>query len=90
MYFRAQSRADKIYLDLIAVKGARFWSEFTAASPFDQSETCVHLSFEAHVKHAIGLVNDHVLQPAQSNILRVLQMVKEAARRAYEDGDALS
>lgn len=51
----------------------------------DKVKALGHLFFEAHVKHAVGLIDNHVLEPVHLNILRVLEMVKESTRGGYKD-----
>ena len=65
-------------------------SELITATSLDQRQTLVHLALEAHVQHAVRLVDDDVLESVQANALSVLEVVEEAAWCANQDCDALA
>lgn len=58
---------------------ASFGSELILAALLDEMHTLVHFTLKAHVKHAVSLINDDVIEVGEPDVLRVLQMVQEAA-----------
>jgi len=55
----------------------------------DPVEDLLHLGREAHVQHAVGLVEDEHLDLVEQDVL-VLDEVDEAAGRGHQDVDALA
>jgi hypothetical protein len=48
----------------------------------------LHLFLESDVEDAVGLVDDEALQVLVQEVLRVLQVVQQAAGRRHQDVDA--
>ena len=67
-----------------------FGTELCTAAIFDELETLIHFFFEAHIKHAICFINDHILQVVQFDTLRVFQMVEETTWGGHQDSDAFA
>ena len=58
---------------------ASFGSELILAALLDEMHTLVHFTLKTHVKHAVSLINDDVIEVFEPDVLSVLQMVQEAA-----------
>jgi len=67
-----------------------FLRELVCTSLFNLLKASIHLSFKAHVKHAVSLINNQVLKFFQLDVLSVLEMVQKSAWRAHQDSAAFA
>lgn len=67
-----------------------FSCEFLRDSLFELVHACGHFSLETHIEQSVCFIDDNRMKSREVDILGVLKMVQQSARRAHDNSQAFA